>query len=160
VNEEGQGRNAERDLAREPPGSRPGDIVIQPAPAVINLREELPKYVAGLSTEQRTELLTRLRSGHLGELPIGAAYGEELAKLIEPAATELANRVRSVSFTRSDIEWLIGILIAVLLSMAHHDPPPPNQTVFIEHHETTVNETTVINLPPAPIPPTGERPIR
>ena len=76
MNEEGQGENPQRDLARQPPGSRPGDIVLQPRPAVINLRDELPNYVAGLSTEQRKELWITLRSGYmwgrsLSEPPMG-----------------------------------------------------------------------------------------
>ena len=157
MNEEGQDKNAPRDLVREPPGSRPGDVVIQPRPAVINLREELPKVVAGLSTERRTELLTKLRSGHLWEFPIGTAYGEELAKLIEPDAPELASQVRSVGLTRSDVEWFIGILVALLaIALGHHDEPPPNQTVTtIEHSETTINQTTInqttiVNPPPPP----------
>lgn len=155
MSEEGQDKNAPRDLVREPPGSRPGDVVIQPRPAVINLREELPNVVAGLSAERRTELLTKLRSGHLGEFPIGTAYGEELARLIEPDVPGLADQVRSLGFTRSDVEWFIGILITVLLSMAaHHDQPSPNQTVtIIEHSETTINQTTInqttiVNPPP------------
>ena len=101
MNEEGQDKNAPRDLVRETPGSRPGDVVIQPRPAVINLREELPKVVAGLSTERRTELSTKLRSGHLWESPSELPTEKRLAKLIEPDAPELASQVRSVGLTRS-----------------------------------------------------------
>jgi hypothetical protein len=150
--------NAQRDLTLEPPGSRPGDIVVQPGSAVLNLRGELANFVAGLSTEQRTELWIRLRSGYLGGIPIGAAYGEELAKLIEPAAPELAQQARSESWTRADYLAFIAILIELLslaLGEIHRDPPPPppGQTVFIIEHD----ETRIINLPPPPpIPPTGE----
>jgi hypothetical protein len=156
VNEEGQG---ERNLEREPPGSRPGDITVQPGLAVIRLREELPKIVSDLSREQLEELVRNLREGFLGRWPIGADYGAELARLIEPTAPELAKQMRSLKSPQDITKWLelwLVVLEVVLAVMA------PNQIVInIDHDQTTINiehneRTTIVNPPPAP--PTGEGP--
>lgn len=138
MNEEGQGE----------------DVVIHAplASAHINLREELPKIVSDLSREQLEELVRNLREGFLGRWPIGADYGAELARLIEPTAPELAYQVRS-SLTSEQTTKLITCLWAVLqLIIAPMDLLVIN--INIEQNETT---TININLPP-PAPPTGEGP--
>ena len=76
MNEEGQGEIAERDLEREPPGSRPGEIVISPPPGVFNLREELPRIVQEVSREELRELVRTLRAGYLGSLPMEPTTGK------------------------------------------------------------------------------------
>ncbi len=62
---------------------------------LFDLRQELPRHIHRLTTEQRRELWGRLRAGYFAGMPIGAAYGEELARLIESTLPELANQVRS-----------------------------------------------------------------
>ncbi len=166
VNEEGQGEIAERDLEREPPGSRPGEIVISPPPGVFNLREELPRIVRDLSREELRELVRTLRAGYLGSLPIGADYGEELARLIEPTAPELAQQIRLLNTPEAVREWIVIWLtiLQVIVGVMEliDDPSPQNQIVInIEHNETTINlpaPPPVPPTPPPPAPPIGEAP--
>jgi hypothetical protein len=51
------------------------DVVIKPPPAVLNLREELPRLVSDLSREELRELVGNLRDGYLGKWPIGVSPG-------------------------------------------------------------------------------------
>jgi hypothetical protein len=139
VNEEGQGE----------------DVVIHAplASAHINLREELPKIVSDLSREQLEELVRNLREGFLGRWPIGADYGAELARLIEPIAPELAHQAPSL--TSEQVTKLITVLWTILQLLIAPMDLQIAISMYIEQNETTnIN----INLPPPPAPPTGEGP--
>jgi hypothetical protein len=78
--------------------------------------------------------------------------GEELARLIEPTAPELANQVRSL--TSEQVTKLITILWTILQLIIAPDLPQIVININIEQNETTnIN----INLPPPPpAPPAGE----
>ena len=139
------------------------DVVVTPPPAVFNLREELPRIVSDLSTEELRELVRNLREGFLGKLPIGASAGAELARLIEPTAPGLAKQVRPLKTPEEVMAWIqlwLAVLEVVLGLMA------PNQIVIninIDNDQTTINiehneTTTIVNPPPPPVPPTPPPP--
>jgi hypothetical protein len=136
VNEEGQGE----------------DVVIHAPLASHQLAGGTPQD--RFRSQQRTARRTGEKSprGVPREVAIGADYGAELARLIEPTAPELAYQVRS-SLTSEQTTKLITCLWAVLqLIIAPMDLLVIN--INIEQNETT---TININLPP-PAPPTGEGP--
>jgi hypothetical protein len=108
--------------------------------------------------------LRRLRAGYVGKLNIGPAYGEELAKLIEPTAPEVAKQMRSL--TPEQLKAYIDLLVAILTLMGLafnlvDDPPPQTQQIVINNNyapdTTNIETTTIIIEPPPPVePPAGD----